>query len=78
MSKYLDVELGRAIDVIREYLHKHAPGGSIRLSTGEDTLVILTQDSPLVDALNDTFELHTSCGLWDNLVSVNMKESGEC
>jgi hypothetical protein len=78
MSKYLDEDLIRAVEVIKDYLCEHAPGGSIRLSGDQGTLIVLTQDPPVADALNDAFDDQTEYGDWDDLVPVNVKEPGEC
>jgi hypothetical protein len=78
MSKYLDADLIKAVDTIKAYLEENAPGGSLRLMGDQGTLVLLTQDPPVIDALNDAFDEQTEYGDWDDLVPVNVKEPGEC
>jgi hypothetical protein len=78
MSKYLDKDLIEAVEVIKDYMMDHAPGGSIRLTGDQGTLIVITQDQPVAEAVNDAFDSQTEYGDWDDLVPVNVKEPGEC
>lgn len=76
--KYLDDDLVAAVNLIKEYLSQHCPGGSIRLSGSKGTLVVVTQDPDVVDGINDAFDEYTDHEGYEELTTVTVKDSGEC
>lgn len=75
--KYLEDDLVDAINLIKDYLTKHCPGGSIRLSGSSGTLVVVSQDPDVVDGINEAFDEYTDHDGYEELTTVTVKDEGE-